>query len=868
MMVRKQMVSMLVGVLACWSALAATQGPDPHSYARFDQVISTHLVLDLDADFDSKQVRGTATHRIERIDPAASQFIVDTRELHIDQVQRRAEAGAWQDAAFELAEADPLLGQALTVMITDNTAEVRIHYTSSPGASGLQWLEPEQTSSKKYPFMFSQSQAIHARSWIPLQDTPAVRTPYDATVRVPKTLRAVMSADNDADADMDGEFEFTMPQPIPSYLLAIAAGELEFAAMGERSGVYAEPSVLASAVHEFSDTEEMIELTEAMYGPYRWGRYDLLILPPSFPFGGMENPRLSFITPTVIAGDRSLVNLIAHELAHSWSGNLVTNSSWGDLWLNEGFTSYVENRIMEALFGEERAVMEQVLTMDGLYDSLQTASEEEKVMARDAKGYDPDDVFSAVAYSKGQLFLMDIEQHVGREFLDPWMRAYFDAHAFQSIDTAGFKKDLMTALAASDELKTAYPESRIDQWLHGTEIPQGAPRPTSNRFDPVDQALADFSAGTLQPKAIDIEGWTPHEWLRFINQMPSSVTLPQMAAMDEAFDLTNSMNAEIAHAWYLQGIRRNYQPAIVATEDYLMRIGRIKLVAPLYMALMVYHPDPDLARRWYDQASPGYHPLTRMVIQRGFNDATGQVADAAAKILINAHNAGQPLPLASQHFPRFDTTTAWATQAVFVADTVQSARGFKAGLTSLAARQQFGIEQSIAGVLDSSMVLDDKASVRHMTGLRAEAELGLVLNQAVTEVPETSDQLMALGSLHMVAELPRINFTEGPLTATDLVAANAASYKLVLGQSLTGDEQGELEVELRFGDEVLISAQTTLSEQAELFKWLMQWALDQGYSLQPGDVLIAGAIGGNVAIGTGRYSVSVNGQTRVEFDVE
>lgn len=867
MMVHRRFILMLSGVLFCLSTMAASEGPDPHSYARFDQVISTHLVLDLTADFERKQVRGTATHAIDRVEPQAVEFIVDTRGLSITQVERRSGADAWQPARFELSEADPLLGQALRINIGADSTEVRIHYASSPDASGLQWLEPEQTSSKKYPFMFSQSQAIHARSWIPLQDSPAVRTPYDATVRVPKTLRAVMSADNDPDAAMDGEFEFTMPQPIPSYLLAIAVGELEFAAMGERSGVYAEPSVLASAVYEFSDTEAMIELTEAMYGPYRWGRYDLLILPPSFPFGGMENPRLSFITPTVIAGDRSLVNLIAHELAHSWSGNLVTNSSWGDLWLNEGFTSYVENRIMEALFGEERAVMEQVLTMDGLYQSLQTASDEEKVMARDAKGYDPDDIFSAVAYSKGQLFLMDIEQRLGRSFLDPWMRSYFDTHAFQSIDTAGFKAELMAALKASPQLTAAYPESRIDQWLHGTEIPEGAPRPTSDRFEPVDQALAQWHGGTLDAAHIETDGWTPHEWLRFLNQMPLDVTIEQLAELDAAFNLTTSSNAEIAHAWYLQGIRQQYAPAIAATENYLMRIGRIKLVAPLYMALMVYHPDADLAQTWFDQASPGYHPLTRMVIERGFKQRSAQVAEAAGRVLMAMHDSDQPLPLASQRFPRFGMDEALATQAVFVAETVDKAAGFKAGLTSAAAQQQFGIEQSIAGVLDQSMILDNNASTPAVAGLLAEMELGMVLNQAVTVVPNPQ-QLLSLGQLHAVAELPRLHFAPGPLTAEDLIAANAASHRVVLGPALAHADLTSIEVELRRDDEVLMQGTTSVQAQMQQLAWLMQWALDQGYSLQPGDLLIGGAISGNVAIDKADYSVIINGERQLSFGVQ
>ena len=345
---------------------------DMATYANIDAFVTKHLVLDLTADFDSKTLAGTAELRFERRDPRATEIVLDTRDLQIRKAEAATGDGTWADTAYRLDPTTAAFGSALRVTVPPDADRVRITYTTSPSARGLQWLTPAQTSGKKHPFLFSQAQAIHARSFIPLQDTPGVRMTYDATIRVPKELVAVMAAEMKPGEAGSGVFHFHMPQPIPSYLIAIAIGDLTFTPMSERTGVWAEPAVVASAAREFEDTEQMIKTTEALYGPYRWGRYDLLVLPPSFPFGGMENPRVTFATPTVIVGDKSLVALVAHELAHSWSGNLVTNATWGDFWLNEGFTTYLERRIVEAVYGRRLADMERII---GLRDLAQARTD-------------------------------------------------------------------------------------------------------------------------------------------------------------------------------------------------------------------------------------------------------------------------------------------------------------------------------------------------------------------------------------------------------------------------------------------------------------------------------------------------------------
>ena len=421
------------------AAAESDRRSDEHSYAQPDKVRIADLGLDLAVDFADRQLEGHATLGLEWVDEEARELVLDTRDLAIERIEGRNGSRKWRDLEFVLAEEDERFGSKLTITLPRQYEQVRIHYATSPEASGLQWLAPSMTSGGKTPFMFSQSQAIHARSWVPLQDTPSVRFTYTARIRTPATVMALMSADNDPQAERDGDYSFTMPQAIPSYLMAIAAGDLVFKPISERAGVWAEPQVIDRAVKEFDDTEKMIQVTESLYGPYRWGRYDLLILPPSFPFGGMENPRLSFITPTVIVGDKSLVSLIAHELAHSWSGNLVTNASWKDMWLNEGFTSYVENRIVEALYGKEQASMEYAIARNSLKKEIGSMPEATQSLAvKPGTQLDADDALSAVSYDKGAWFLQFLEERFGRQEFDAFLRGYFDHFAFQSITTEQF----------------------------------------------------------------------------------------------------------------------------------------------------------------------------------------------------------------------------------------------------------------------------------------------------------------------------------------------------------------------------------------------------------------------------------------------
>lgn len=605
---------------ACAAAASAQELPrDVHSYAEPDKVVIRDLGLDLRVDFENKQLRGHADLALKWHDAAARELVLDTRDLSIEKVSGKRADGRWRKLDYVLGERDAHLGQKLTITMRHPYDSVRIRYSTSPDASGLQWLEPSMTAGKTHPFMFSQSQAIHARSWVPLQDTPSVRYTYSARLRTDPSLMALMSADNPPKEPRDGDYVFRMQQPIPSYLMAIAAGDLVFRAFSDRSGVWAEPATIDAAHAEFVDTEKMIAVTESLYGPYRWERYDLLILPPSFPFGGMENPRLSFITPTVIVGDKSLVALIAHELAHSWSGNLVTNASWNDMWLNEGFTSYVENRIIEAVYGEEQATMERVISQAGLQREIKGMSKAAQVLApKPVPGSDPDDSLSAVAYDKGAWFLGFLEERFGRERFDAFLRSYFDHFAFQSIETAQFIAYFNENLLS--QAPDAVTQKELEAWLYQPGLPATAVASVSSRFEAVDAARKRWQDGRVAADDIDTRGWITQDWVRFLEGLPSKLSNEKLVELDAAFHFTSSHNGEILMRWFPITVRSGYFEARPAIAEFLKRVGRRKLIMPVYEALAASNEGREFARQVYAQAKPGYHPITITSVEAALAD--------------------------------------------------------------------------------------------------------------------------------------------------------------------------------------------------------------------------------------------------------
>lgn len=591
----------------------AAYASEPNSYAQPDQVVVTHLDLNLAIDFPHKQLDGQATLKLNWKNPAAPSLVLDTRDLKIASIEAVGAAGKTTPLKYVLAPSDKTLGSKLTIATPNHPARVRIVYTTSPKASGLQWLTPAQTADKKLPFMFSQSESIHARSWVPLQDSPAIRFTYDAHVTAPKAVRVVMSAINDAKHPLNGSFDFSQPHPIPSYLLAIAAGDIAVKATGPRSAIYAEPSVVDKAAHEFEDTEKLIAATEKLYGPYAWGRYDILVLPPSFPYGGMENPNMTFATPTVLVGDKSLVSLVSHELAHSWSGNLVTSASWRDIWLNEGFTTYVQGRITEAVYGKVLADEEALLSARALEKSIGKMPANSQKLAPDPRGVGADDALSDVAYDKGSWFLRTLEQRFGRETFDHYLKGYFAHFAWHSITTEQMLDYMKANLIDKYPGKMDWNEVRA--WVYGEGIPKDAPLPTSPRFDAIDAERSHFLAGKLAAAQLDAKGWNTQEWMYFLDRLPDQPPLEKMRQLDAAWHLTGTPNAEIGMRWYSHAIAAGDKAVWPAAAEHMTRIGRMYLTTPLYKAFARTPAGLAYARQVYASAKSGYHPLTQAAVE-------------------------------------------------------------------------------------------------------------------------------------------------------------------------------------------------------------------------------------------------------------
>ena len=588
--------------------LTTPEAKDTASYARPLEARVHHIALDLNVDFEAKRIGGTATLDIDR-KPDAKEIVLDDKGLEIESIAD----GAGQPLQWKVGAADPKLGSPLAVTLGPDTKRLVIKYKSAPDAGALQWLTPEQTAGKKKPYLFSQGQAIENRTWIPTQDSPGIRQTWEATIHVPAGLTAVMSAPKAAEPITQGGesvFSYRMDHSVAPYMIAIGVGDLAFKSLGPRTGVWTEPVMLDRAAKELEDTEKMVEAAEKLYGPYRWGRYDLLVLPPAFPYGGMENPTLTFLTPTFIAGDKSLVSLVAHELAHSWSGNLVTNATWADSWLNEGVTSYFENRIMEALYGPRRARQEAALS----FDEIEKAFAEEgrnapitRLNLPPAQAV-PDGGTSGIIYDKGAVFLRTMEKIVGREKWDAYLRSYFDRHAFQPMTSALFLADIRANLVKGD--KALEQKLQLDDWVYKPGLPSNVVRPDPAAFAEVDQAVKAFASGGPVPAAFG--SWTTAEKMRFLNKLPRKMPTARLEELNRRLKLNEVGNYEVMFSWLDLAIRNRFDPAVPALERFLTTQGRRRFVRPLIETLAEDRQwGRPIAVRIYRVARASYHPITQ-----------------------------------------------------------------------------------------------------------------------------------------------------------------------------------------------------------------------------------------------------------------
>ncbi|WP_340152776.1 M1 family metallopeptidase [uncultured Marivirga sp.] len=575
---------------------------DDHSFSKPQEAVITHLEWDANVDFETKTIVAVAKFDIRKY-PSTSEIILDTKNLQIEKVWRNQN----DTVDFFLNKADEVLGQALHIPLSEDSKTISIQYKTSPNAEALQWLSAQQTAGNA-PFLFTQSQAILCRSWIPIQDSPAIRFTYEAEVKVAEGNLAIMSAENPQEIDSTGNYSFKMRQPIPAYLMALAVGNLEFHKTGKQTGIYAEPATMAKAVTALEDLQSFLETAEKLYGKYRWEQFDVLVLPPSFPFGGMENPRLTFATPTILSGDKSLVSLIAHELAHSWSGNLVTNASWNDFWLNEGFTVYFEYRIMEEMYGKDYAEMLASISFKELTEESRELIENGNVkdthLKLDLEGRNPDVGMTSIAYDKGYFFLRLLEEISGREAFDAFLQQYFKEYAFRSINTEQFLIYLEQNLFGKNEI--VVPKKLFSDWVYGAGIPTSIPKPYSNRFKSVEESVQRWlDTGNID--TLNAEDWSTHEFLHFFHQLPDSLEYNHLSILDDKFDFTDSENAEILSEWFLLAIKKDYRRAFGAMENFLVNTGRKKFLMPIYGELIKRETHKRVALSIYRKARQNYH---------------------------------------------------------------------------------------------------------------------------------------------------------------------------------------------------------------------------------------------------------------------
>jgi leukotriene-A4 hydrolase len=579
----------------------------------------THVSLDLNVDFASKSLSGKATLNILAA-PNAKEIILDSENLIIASITD----SKGRALPFTIGKADKDIGAPIRIELS-GADQIVISYRSAEGASALQWLPPEMTADKKKPYLFSQGQAIHNRSWIPTQDSPGIRQTWDATLTVPGDLVAVMSAEKlsgdqgELLADGRRRFQFRMDKAVPPYLIAFAVGDLKFKSLGPRSGVWAESSMLDAAAYEFADIEKMIDAASALYGPYRWGRYDMLLLPPAFPYGGMENPMLTFLTPTLITGDRSNTDVVAHELAHSWSGNLVTNATWSDGWLNEGFTTYFENRIMEALYGKERAALYTDLDWDSMMRDITANGGQTGAKSR-LNGTPGDGL---VDYTKGSNFLRMLEVKLGRDRWDAYLKSYFDRFAFQPQTTAGFLADLRQQVLKDDPALEL--SLQLDRWAYGAGVPDNAVHVTSATLADVDKKIAAFVAGG-PAKAVNPKGWNTQQWLRFLNGLPRQLPENRLADLDRTLGLSTSTNAYARSAWLELAIANRYEPALPSLRQFATSVGRGLFIKALFSGLMAQGEwGRNVAQDLFREARSTYHPSVAQSVEKIIaNEASGE----------------------------------------------------------------------------------------------------------------------------------------------------------------------------------------------------------------------------------------------------
>ncbi|CAH2984679.1 unnamed protein product [Chilo suppressalis] len=593
-------VNIILYYFSSTQVMGALSPLDPSSFSRPELAIIKHASLSLNIDFESKVLNGDAILNFDVLEDIG-ELVLDISSLSIESV----ELDNGTKLKFDIGEPVPNFGSKLTISLPNQALvgeklKVKIKYATAPTASALQWLEPNQTSGKKHPYLFSQCQPIHARSIVPCQDTPAVKFTYDAEVTAPEEFTVLMSA-------LRGEVRsnrttFRQPVPIPSYLLAIAVGVLEQRSLGPRSLVWSEKEEIERSAWEFAETEKYLQAAENLCGPYVWTQYDLLVLPPSFPYGGMENPCLTFVTPTLLAGDRSQADVIVHEIMHSWTGNLVTNKNFEHFWLNEGFTVFLERKVGASLISDpveakKSRDFHSLLGLQELSEAVNEQFDPSNPLTRlvpDLNGVHPDDAFSRVPYEKGSLFLRYLEDLVGgSDVFDDFLRSYLNKFKKQSLDTDQFKAYLLDYFKDNKQLKTV----DWNAWLYTSGMPPIIPAYDTSMTKSITALVETISQSNATISSLDVRTLNAHQLIRLLQELLERPALPleKLRLLGKEYGLETSTNSEIVYRWLRLCIRSRDEDRLGDAFDFVNRQGRMKYVRPIYRDLYAWEDVRDRA---------------------------------------------------------------------------------------------------------------------------------------------------------------------------------------------------------------------------------------------------------------------------------
>ncbi|KAH8729105.1 leukotriene A-4 hydrolase [Phaeosphaeriaceae sp. PMI808] len=608
---------------------------DPNTLANYHNYVTRHTCVDFDIDFEKKRLVGKVTLTLESLTDEKVDIVLDSSFLDISEVKVDQQSANFTNGARVEPYGSPLTIALPSPVSKGKNVEIEITVATTEKCTALQWMTPAQTSNKKHPYMFSQCQAIHARSVFPCQDTPDVKSTFSFALRSPLPVLASglpTGANEYQPPKKDGEsgtlkYTFEQPVAITSYLFAVASGDLACASIGPRSTVWSGPEELLACQKELEgEIEPFMKAVESIVKPtYQWTQYNVLILPPSFPYGGMENPVWTYATPSIISGDKQNVDVIAHELSHSWSGNLVSAASWEHFWLNEGWTTYLERRIQAAIHGEEHRHFSAIIGWKALEQSIEQYGKEHPYtkLIVDLKGQDPDDSFSSIPYEKGFHALYQFELLFGKDKWDAFIPHYFDTFKFKSVDSYDFKSCLIDFFSKDTEANKKLETIDWDKLFYAPGYP---PKPDFDQTmvkscyalaDKWEHLTSSNSSNDFKPQATDIEGWVANQSVVFLEKVQNfadKFTAEQIHLLGHTYGYTTTQNIEVLSRYLNAGLmaktKETYQPA----AELLGRIGRMKFVRPMYRLLE--KADRDLAVKTFEKNRDFYHPICRQMVEK------------------------------------------------------------------------------------------------------------------------------------------------------------------------------------------------------------------------------------------------------------